>query len=63
MTTHSSILAWRTPWTEEPGGLYGVTETQTRLKQLSTAQLFWYYDLCYQETSSKGWDVKVTSVL
>ena len=21
MTTHSSILAWRTPWTEEPGGL------------------------------------------
>ena len=24
MATHSSILAWRTPWTEEPGGLqYG----------------------------------------
>ena len=21
MTTHSSILVWRTPWTEEPGGL------------------------------------------
>ena len=21
MTTHSSILAWRTPWIEEPGGL------------------------------------------
>ena len=21
MGTHSSILAWRTPWTEEPGGL------------------------------------------
>ena len=20
MTTHSSILAWRIPWTEEPGG-------------------------------------------
>ena len=20
--THSSILAWRIPWTEEPGGLY-----------------------------------------
>jgi len=19
--THSSVLAWRTPWTEEPGGL------------------------------------------
>ena len=22
MTTHSSILAWRIPWTEEPGALH-----------------------------------------
>ena len=22
MKTHSSILAWRIPWTEEPEGLY-----------------------------------------
>ena len=22
MATHSSILAWKTPWTEEPGRLY-----------------------------------------
>ena len=22
MATHSSILTWRIPWTEEPGGLY-----------------------------------------
>ena len=22
MATHSSTLAWETPWTEEPGGLY-----------------------------------------
>ena len=21
MATHSSILAWRSPWTEQPGGL------------------------------------------
>ena len=21
VTTHSSVLAWRIPWTEEPGGL------------------------------------------
>ena len=21
MATYSSVLAWRTPWTEEPGGL------------------------------------------
>ena len=24
MATHSSILAWRFPWTEEPGGLESV---------------------------------------
>ena len=24
MVTHSSILAWRTPWTEEPGGLQSI---------------------------------------
>ena len=24
MATHSSILAWRIPWTEEPGGLYSM---------------------------------------
>ena len=21
MATHSSVISWRTPWTEEPGGL------------------------------------------
>ena len=39
MATHSSILAWRTPWTEEPGGLqslgsqrvrYGLAQTHTK---------------------------------
>ena len=31
MATHSNILAWRIPWTEEPGRLpvHGVTESQT----------------------------------
>ena len=24
MAIHSSILAWRIPWTEEPGGLYSM---------------------------------------
>ena len=29
--THSSILAWRIPWTEEPGGLQpiGLQKSQT----------------------------------
>ena len=38
MATHSSILAWRIPWTEEPGRLQsmGVAKSQIRLKPLST---------------------------
>ena len=33
MATHSSILAWKIPWTEELGGLQslGVAKSQTRL--------------------------------
>ena len=32
MATHSSILAWRIPWTEEPGGLQSMeSQSQTRL--------------------------------
>ena len=33
MITHYSILAWRTPWTEKPGGLqfHGVAKSQTWL--------------------------------
>ena len=35
MAIHSSILAWRIPWTEEPGGLQSMG---SQLKWLSTAQ-------------------------
>ena len=37
MATHSSILAWRIPWTEEPGGLQSMGLQRARLNQLSTA--------------------------
>ena len=29
MATHSRILAWGIPWTEEPGGLWGRKELDT----------------------------------
>ena len=32
MATHSSILAWRIPWTEKPGKLHRVTKNWTQLK-------------------------------
>ena len=33
MATHSSMLAWKISWREEPGGLqfHGVTKSQARL--------------------------------
>ena len=37
MATHSSILAWETPWTEEPGGLYSM-ESQRLGHDLATKQ-------------------------
>ena len=30
MATHSSILAWRIPWTEEPGGLQSMGQQRVR---------------------------------
>ena len=35
MATHSNIFAWKIPWTEEPGRLYGVAESDTS-ERLST---------------------------
>ena len=33
MANHSSVLAWRSPWTEEPGGLQSMeSQSQTQLK-------------------------------
>ena len=37
MATHSNSLAWRIPWTEEPGELQSIgSQRVRRLKQLST---------------------------
>ena len=37
MAAHSSMLAWRIPWTEESGGLQSMgSQSWTRLKQLVT---------------------------
>ena len=39
MATHSSALAWRIPWTEEPGGLESTGSQELDMtEQLSTHQ-------------------------
>ena len=37
MATYSNILAWKIPWTEEPGGLYS-TESQRSGRDWATEQ-------------------------
>ena len=39
VATHSSILAWRIPWPEEPGGLHRAAKSQTRLSDQHTPVL------------------------
>ena len=34
MATHSSILAWRIPWTEEPGGLQSMGSHDGRVRHV-----------------------------
>ena len=38
MATHSSILAWKIPWTEKPGGLQvqGVAKSRTLLSDFTS---------------------------
>ena len=40
MTTHSSTLAWKIPWTEEPGRLHGVTRSRTWLSDFIFLSFF-----------------------
>ena len=35
MATHTSVLAWRIPWTEKAGGFHGVTESD-KTERLNT---------------------------
>ena len=53
MTTHSSIPAWRIPWTEEPGELQcmGSQESDT------SAQLNYHQRICGPHLLASGWTV------
>ena len=53
MATHSSILTWRIPGTEEPGGLPSMgLQSRTRLKQLSSSSS--RDNTCSQRCEEKG---------
>ena len=40
MATYCSILAWRVPWTEEPGGFHRVIKSWTQLEAIEHTQSY-----------------------
>ena len=52
MASHSSILAWEIPWTEEAGGLHSVGHKELDMtEQLSTHDFFFliFYNFYLQK--------------
>ena len=51
MATHSSILAWEIPWTEEPGGLQSMglqnePDTTWQLNNMNINTIYWVFVDC-----------------
>ena len=44
MATHFSILAWRIPWTEEPGGLQSVGCKESNTTERQTLSFLLFYE-------------------
>ena len=52
MATHSSILAWKTPWTEKPGRLQSMGLQESGMtEQLHLLTLQDYIFLLWQQTT------------
>ena len=68
MATHSSILAWRIPWTEKPARLYsswGCKESDTperltlSLTDKSNSRYHWPLDLIYGVVNGPNFLIRV----
>ena len=59
MAAHSSILAWRILWTEEPGGLLSMGSHRVR-HDLAAAAAHMHVN-AYQQTVCRGWHQKKAS--
>ena len=44
MAIHSSAIAWKIPWTEEPDTVHGVAESRTRLSDFTSLHEAWESD-------------------
>ena len=51
METHSSILEWRSPWTEEPGRLQSIGSQESATTEMTKHACSWILDeerLCFE---------------
>ena len=54
MATHSSILAWRSPWTEEPGSHpqgHGESNTTGAAERTCVLEVYWFLSFHQQQLS------------
>ena len=54
MATHSNILAWEVPWTEEPGGLQSMDNNRFG-HDLATKQQSEDYNIVTKKEKRIGW--------
>ena len=52
MAPHSSTLAWKIPWTEEPGGLHAVHGVSRSLTRLSDVTFTFHFHALEKEMAT-----------
>ena len=58
MATHPSILAWRIPWREEPGGLQSLRSQRVTHNWMTNTGLFIYYQQNKAKHLNTEWDAQ-----
>ena len=61
MATHSSILAWRIPWTEEPGGLQSMGSLRVAC-DLGTNTFFFFHQATNSHFRAVSYNFKTPKV-
>ena len=46
MATHSTVLAWRIPWTEEPGRLQSMGLQESDMTERLSTHMYIYIPIC-----------------
>ena len=63
MATYSSILAWKIPWTEEPGGLQSKGSQRIGHNWATKHTHIHYYHICYNDLWSAIFNITIAERL